>query len=664
MKKTIILQQLRLLNFKGIRSLTLEFEGTTNIYGKNGTGKSTIEDAWNWLLFGKDSQGRTTFEIKTLDKYNNVIPKIEHEVEGLLLINDKPVTLRRVLREKWNKPRGQAEAVFNGNETLFYWNDVPMQAGEYSKKIQEIMDEGVFKLITNPMAFDGLKWQDRRQVLIEMCGDVQDEDIAAEHPEYASLAETLNTKSLEEHRREMAARRKKLRDDLKMIPTRIDEVEKSKPEPLDFEQLEKDKASKEFEIKKIEDQIEDKSKVLEAYFERKNEHVRKVHQKKSEAENLKSDIERNLKNQNTIDTTELDRLTTRLKFKEIDLKENRSGMDNLLQKQKSIASEREDLRNRWHELNEKELVLNEEEFKCPTCQRAFEAEDIEQKKAEMKENFFNNKQQKLEAINESGKALKKQYEENEKLLQQSEEFEEDIKAEIGVIKTNIEKEEKRIAELKENANSFDLEAELQKHEGYQKLVAEIKALEAEEPKEETVDTAELKQKKNSLKNELDEIKEKLSHKSAIESANNRIKELEEQETNLSKQLLEVEQKEFEAESFVKLKIETLERKINANFKFVNFKMFDQQINGGIQEVCEALIDGVPFSNANTASRVNAGLDIINSLCKFYRVNAPIFIDNRESVINLIDTDSQIINLIVSRKDEKLRVESVELENVA
>ena len=169
----IKIKSLTLLNFKGIRSLTIsDFGKETNIFGANGTGKTTIADAFSWLLFGKDANDRQQFEIKTLDPQNNVIPKLEHEVSAVLEVNGEEIHIKRILREKWVKPRGTTETVFQGNETVFYWNDVPLLASDYSAKISKIMDEKVFKMITNPLAFNSLKWQDQRKMLLEIVGGI------------------------------------------------------------------------------------------------------------------------------------------------------------------------------------------------------------------------------------------------------------------------------------------------------------------------------------------------------------------------------------------------------------------------------------------------------------------------------------------------------------
>lgn len=160
-----------------------------------------------------------------------------------------------------------------------------------------------------------------------------------------------------------------------------------------------------------------------------------------------------------------------------------------------------------------------------------------------------------------------------------------------------------------------------------------------------------------MTSEISIIKSSLHQEEAIKKANERIAQLEKEETVLAQAIADIERELFIIEAFEKEKSTRIEDSVNQRFQFVNFKLFETQINGGEVPTCKALINGVPFSDANTASKINAGLDIINTLCMHYKVIAPIFIDNRESVVKLIHTESQIINLIVSEADTKLRVES-------
>jgi recombinational DNA repair ATPase RecF len=139
--------KLSLKNFKGTRAFVLDARGgNVTVYGDNATGKTTLFDAFTWLLFDKDSQGRKDFEIKTLDASGQPMHGLEHEVEAVLQVDGKTVTLRKVYKEKWTKKRGSAQAEFTGHTTDYFVDGVPVKKAEYDARIASICDETVFKL--------------------------------------------------------------------------------------------------------------------------------------------------------------------------------------------------------------------------------------------------------------------------------------------------------------------------------------------------------------------------------------------------------------------------------------------------------------------------------------------------------------------------------------
>jgi vacuolar-type H+-ATPase subunit I/STV1 len=188
------------------------------------------------------------------------------------------------------------------------------------------------------------------------------------------------------------------------------------------------------------------------------------------------------------------------------------------------------------------------------------------------------------------------------------------------------------------------------------LQSEIKSLEEEiEELDNGSGAKEEIEVKKSYQKQIEEINYKLNSKETIEKQKKRIKELKKEEEKYRDKLMELEKDEYLIERFTIKKVDMLEDEINKKFDLVKFKLFDRKVNGAIEDSCEVTVDGVPYSDLNTAKTINAGLDVINVLVDKYQVSAPVFLDNKESVNQLIETDSQIISLVVT-KDKKLKTE--------
>lgn len=667
--KTIKIKSLKLTNFKGIRSLEIsELSDQTFVYGDNGVGKTTLFDAFTWLLFGKDSSDRKDFEIKTLDKNNNVIPKIDHEVEARIEVNGEPIHLRRIFKEKWVKQKGALEAVFTGNETNYEWNGVPMNAGEYSAKISNIVDEKVFKLITSTTAFNSLKWQEQRDVLIMLSGNITDADVAKGDAEFEELIANLNGVSLDERKREVKASITKSKNDLKTIPTRIDEVERSKPEPKDFDLINKMIEEHSLHLETVNNQITDKLQANQAVLDKQMAIKNEIQQLEIQINDVKHRVKmkarQDFQNQNSgaddlkfkIDNKQkqiisyknaLESLKSQLEHKKVELTQT---------SEKIVA-----LRGKWQEVNSQAFDLDEIEDCCPTCGQSLPEEQIAAKRTEILKVMTNAKVEKLKSIDQEGLALKK-------LLESLTVERDDLKKRIDDGLKVIQDNEAELQNMTSNIPDQDLPKESEENiynrlialEDLQTAQSMIEAKNKDFANIVQVDVSDLKAKRDELQGKINDFKIQLNDKNITDQANKRIGELLDQEKQLAQTIADLEKKLYIIESFEKQRSNRIEEAVNNRFSLVNFKLFETQINGSEVPTCKALINGVPFSDANTASKINAGIDIINTLCNHFQATAPIFIDNRESVVELIPTQSQVINLVVSEQDKKLRVECLSM----
>jgi DNA repair exonuclease SbcCD ATPase subunit len=646
--KQITLKSLSLINFKGAKNVVIVFNMATSIFGRNGIGKTRIFDAFSWLLFGKDSSDRVDFNIKTLDETGNPLHKLDHEVCGVFDLDGKDVEIRRIYREKWQKKRGEAEAEFVGHETEFYWDGIPRSQAEFKKLVSDIISEETFKMITNPFYFNKMNWVDRRKVLISMAGTITNEQIAGSKPEFEALLKEISGRSMEDYKKKLAADKKRLSDALKMIPARIDEATRAIPEEPDYAQINS-------EINTINELISDLDKGINDISERnrttqeaKTKLQNQLFALKTKRQNLEFAAKQEANTVNNQNASCKDSFINDLSFEQKKLNGFLSQLEWFDAEISKLNTLNEDLRGKWQVENAKGISFNESEFNCPTCKRPFEADQIEAKKIEMVTSFNKNKQIILSNITGQG------VQNNDsitKLEGEKKQVQDLIAASEVIVKGLMDKIE---AEKSNPVAQVSFESFL--GEDYKKLAEEIATLEANVSKPMCMDSsAELVLQRTEKLNKLQALKSKLQVKDQIKQQRTRLNELLLEEKNLAQQISDIEKWEYSIQEFTKLKISAIEDRINQKFSLVKFRMFDIQVNGAEVECCDCLIDGVPFPDANTASKINAGIDIINVLCEFYSVYAPIFLDNRESCTDIIETKSQLVNLIVSPSDNVLRI---------
>lgn len=665
--KKIQLNKLVLTNFKGIKNLTIDFGKITNIYGDNALGKTSIFDAFFWLLFDKDSANDTKFDVKTLDDNGLPIHHLSHNVTGHFTIDKEELTLSKTYKEKWTKKRGESTPELTGHTTDYEKNGVPITATEYKKFINNLVDEDVFKLLTNPMQFgDSLGWKERREILMKLLGEVSNEEVIANNPTLKPLTEELENKTVEEVLKIAKATKSKVNDRIKIIPELIKENKSKIDTETDFNAVRAEKEELEHEINALESlKNEDTiaSKNILDLTNRKLEIQTEIAEEKTKIRVENEKIVSNAARYKNLVSIAYDNLVNQKETLENTLKNNNIKVVEINKKLDKttglLTLEYMAEMRKAKEVKARVFEFKPESTVCPTCGQEFTQEylkDLEQHQLA----HFNSKQAKaLEEIkaaqDEITERATKAKEEKEGLLKTIP----TIKAELTSLDEKIKEQE----EKKKEAARLYVEATTRELNSYKLTQLNIELKEVENKLNSDVEESSTenlnKEKIQELKTKLTRAMELLTHESINKDLNLRIEELEAELTEKNEQFLKAEHIEMLLEEFIKTKVNLLQNRINNKFKMVKFKLFDVQVNGGIAETCEAMIDTngslVRFAKANSAAKVQAGLDIINTLTEYYQVKAPVFLDNREGVNEIPEVDVQLVNLIVSR-DRTLRIE--------
>lgn len=641
------LTKLELLNFKGLKSFAININGDVVIRGDNATGKTTVFDSVCWLLFGKDSLDRADFEIKTLDG-GEPIHKVNHEVTGTFTLDEGgTVELKRVYREKYSSPRG-GEVTLTGHTTDYFVDGVPKKEKEYKEMVSSLVDESIFKLITNPLYFnETYSWQNRRKLLLEMCGDISDEDVIASHDELKILTDILSGHSVDDHRKVVASKKATINKELDMLPVRIDEALRGKPEVTanpevlrinidtlnaDIEKLENDKAllqnghslvDKRAELKTVQRKI--MARETELQMDQKKQLVIKSNEYGSVL-------------------AEINRLTAKIEDTKRRIDESTTTI-NLIQ---GLI---EELTIQRSQINAETFVADIDDH-CPTCGQKLPAEQIQDAYAKAEANHNLKKSKQLEEI-ERSIALKEQDIEGIKKrdanLEPIETLEALIKAKELLRGTIAEELEKLTAPVLDDDSEY---ASLKAEEFMLQMAID------EDNSDHSEEIAELEIKISANKTERMKLEQELNKFAEIKRIDIRVSELETKQAELSEEKMKLDEASYLMDEFVKAKVNMLEESINARFKLARFKMFNVMLNGNVEECCETTYKGVPYRSMNNAARINVGLDIINALTSYFKVNAPVFIDNAEAVTEFVPVNSQTIKLIVDESEPQLVVKEV------
>lgn len=676
----MILKSLHLENFKGIRNLDVKFSNKTKVKGQNAAGKTTIFDAFTWLLFNKNSAGEEKFNVRPLDKDGKRIDNVEIKVVGVIDVDGKEVELSKVQKQNWVKKRGTDTVTLQGNVNSFEIDGYPKSEAEFKAYISGLaQSEDMFKMLTNPQYFSFLKWKDQRDILMRLATDVSDVELAQTDAKYVPLlGELEKAPSTDDIRAKFSKALSEWKKKQLEIPVRIDEVEKSK--------IDVDVAEQELAKVDLVRRIAECGKKMENAGSTLGDLRSKEMQLQFDMSGMEQTMNRELSNKRSIMDAELrdcknelEHFAVTISLKEKQISDNEKAITDADAERKKLGEQYNSEKAKAFDetpylFDESKWKFDESTTVCSLCGQKLPADKIEQLKAD----FESRKEKAKAGAEEKLKAERFKFDTDKKielnrlitlgnekkdLITELTKKNADLNTEIDDLKKQeqdaiAKKEElsKQLSELPEEADYSQNEEYVKLKVEHDKVFAKIEKLESEGA-DSVVD--ELKAEKSDLQAQLNEVNAIIAKASMNVEIDERIAELQAEQKEIGQKVADQEQMLYLLEEFIRFKLDKISYSINSHFKTVNFKLFEMQLNGGMKDCCECTVNGVPYSTLNSGHRIVAGLDIIRSLSELYGVSVPIFVDNAESLneFNVPDMDAQLILLSVS-EDKQLKVEGV------
>ena len=692
MSRQVTLKRLTLVNFKGLRNVAVEFgDGVTTISGRNGTGKTTIADSFAWLLWGKDSEGNSDskFGIKTNDAEGNFIPDLEHEVTGLFDVVDtetgeaSSVELRRVYVEEWKTPKGSTERTLSGHHTDYFFNGVPLKKAEYDAKVAAIIPEDLFKVITDPYYLLTLHWKSHREYFFTMAGKINDADVAATREEFAALLHRVTGKTMEEYKKEISVRRGRIEAQLDKIPTRKDEATRNTPVAPDYAALESEKAQIQEDLANIDAAATSEAEAnrvayeqaakIQAEINTKRDAQAKALQDAKEAARAAAYETNRVADEAARDLAQIQRdEESENKYYSREKSVITASIATAKRRKEGYEAQVADLRKRWEAVNNEQFQEQQAPTAgpliCPVfghqcadpgaanrhqCDAAAALESFRKNQDTARAAFIANQTARLDKMDAEGQEL------NRLIAAQDAEIKR-LEAEAVALDTKHNAAVQDYATKKATYNnaiaanprvSTDPQIDPQTLPTWvalQKEIDQLNARRAAVTAPTTQDTAAERQlSRATLRARLSEIDQKLGLRATIKAAEARIVELDKEAATLAQEKATLQTEEALIDDFVRCRMEEVERRVNGLFDGVEFRMYKTLVNGEKEPDCVAYIGGVRYQDKNHAGQINAGLAVINALCAFHGVTAPIIVDNAESVNDFIPVKSQLVRLVVT-----------------
>lgn len=643
-------KKILLENYKKFPSKSVDLFPRTEISGRNREGKSTLQDAYLDVLTGKMANGTEPTSIRR--KENGVeVPKVDVIRELTLAIDGKEKVIRKITKQKWRKPRGQSEEVFDGNETSYEIDGFPAKSKDYTEFIQSIAEPSTLLMCSNPKPFlDTLQKSTAESIkVLEKMSGFDIAQFMEENPQYAHVEEITKGYSVEDTlkklRKELNAQKKKV--DAKN--TEIAYETNRTVEAEDTSSLESKKQELNAELSKLEEQeqiLEDSAKGYDSL----SYEIRGL---KSSRDGLVSKANEWLRARQKFISDTVSELMLKKSEKESSIRIIGMELDNHIREAKQAKADLDRARQDYPRIKEKEWndsrlkaieaeTFNDSDTICPTCGQELPEEQVAELKASFEEkkkfrieteltqkkNWESVKQNQLKGIcdlgNSASAKLKKTNEEINKL-----------QSEIGAAQDEVAELTKKIKEEQSKFTELPESVDMSNDEEYLAVTARIAELE-----EKLKSFDDVPGKKQELRIQISNVMKQISNvdadikiaQAAVVEKEKRVAELNEELKNLGQVQADIEKNIDTVLNFSIQKNKALEEKINPYFKHFQFSFLDYTIEGNPVETCKMICNGIDYnSGLNHSDKILCEVDLLNGLQEMNGLNLPIWIDDSESI---------------------------------
>ena len=645
--KTVKIKSLHIQNFGNIKDLSINFGRKTLISGRNEAGKTTINDAYSWLMTNKLANGSQADGIRPHDRSGIEDDNAVISVSAVIEIDGAEKEFLKEQRKEFTQKTGK----FKGNNNLYFINGVPKKEKEYKAYVEEkILEPDNLELCTNAPVLLNMDTKKRRAVIFDMVPDITDADVAASDVRFANIPPKLDDCTLDELiqsvRYQINGRGrgdKGLKGRQDELPARIDEAQRKVCDTAEYSLA---ISGLKKEIADLDEQEKSLDDVMAAY-DQKSKDIMDLRFEQSDIVSKANEglVQQRKALDNEIFSLEQDKKSAEnsLKMAEMDLKHANMGVERHTAEVRKAKGDWETYSEREYPEENLEKIkaeqFDESSLICPTCGQDLPVEqaekirsEFERKKAirikteeDVREQFYQQKDKKLTEITESGNKAATDLKEAKKAKEEAEQKISELKQKITSFAMEIQQKQTELSKLPESVDLSD-------NAEYQSI--SMKVILAEKALNEMNNGSEQRREINRARAEKTaEISKLQTLIIESEKAQDRVDELKEEQRNVSQLLADCQQELDLLRDFQKAKCNMLSESVNKMFVFVKWRLFKMNQDGeGYQEVCEPMIENEPYGRRlNHGSRALAELDICNTFQNVHNVSLPLFVDDFDGI---------------------------------